>query len=223
MIMNRMNHMIFQLKNKNYDIRDPWDIVTLFEKKLAEYSGAKHAICVDSCTNAIFLCLKFLGIKNQIIELPKNTYSSTPMQCIHAGNFIRFLDLTWSGEYYLGNTPIVDAATRFRKNMYIPDTYYCVSFHHRKTLKIGKGGVIFTNDDKFENWVRPMIYDGRHKYVSHNEDNYECIGYHMYMTPEDAALGLLLLENIPEYNVDTGSNDTYKDLSLQMVFKPYIK
>lgn len=201
---------------------NPWDIVTAFENKLAEYSGSKYAVCVDSCSNAMFLCMKYLGITGQTITLPKHTYASTPMQCIHAGNKIQFKDIEWSGEYYLGNTPIVDAATKFCKGMYIPDTYYCVSFHHRKTLKIGRGGVILTDDKQFDDWCRPMIYDGRHKYVIHNEDDYECIGYHMYMTPEDAAIGLSKLEQIGDTNPDTGSNLTYKDLSKQPVFLPYI-
>jgi dTDP-4-amino-4,6-dideoxygalactose transaminase len=144
------------------------------------------------------------------------------MQCIHAGNRIQFVDMEWSGEYHLGNTPIVDAATRFRRGMYKLDTYYCVSFHHRKTLKIGRGGVILTNDNKFVEWCRPMIYDGRHKYVMHDVDDYECIGYHMYMTPEDAEIGLLKLNSIADVNLDTGSNFTYKDLSKQSVFLPYI-
>ena len=215
------NPMISQLKNKGYTINDPWDAVTIFENKLAEYAGSKYAVCIDSCSNAMFLCMKYLNIKNQIIEIPSHTYASTPMQIIHAGNRIRFVEKEWSGAYYLEPTPIVDAATCFRKNMYIPSSYFCVSFHHRKTLKIGKGGVILTDDKDFVDWCRPMIYDGRHKYVQHNDDNYECIGYHMYMTPEEAAKGLLLLEQLPDENPDTGSNLTYKNLKEQQVFWPY--
>lgn len=201
---------------------DPWDTVTEFENKLAEYAGSKYAVCVDSCSNAMFLCMKYLGITGQTITLPKHTYASTPMQCIHAGNTVRFEDIEWSGEYYLGDTPVVDAATRFRKGMYKSSTYYCVSFHHRKTLKIGRGGVILTDNKEFVDWCRPMIYDGRHKYVMHDVDDYECIGYHMYMTPEDASIGLTKLASIADYNPDTGSNLTYKDLSKQSVFLPYI-
>lgn len=213
--------MISQLTNKGYSINDPWDSVTIFENKLAAYAGSKYAVCVDSCSNAMFLCLKYLGITNQVITLPAHTYASTPMQCIHAGNKIKFEDIEWSGDYFLNPTPIVDGATRFRKGMYIPGSYYCVSFHHRKTLKIGKGGVILTDDDKFVNWCRPMIYDGRHKYVNHAEDDYECIGYHMYMTPEEATVGILKLDELPDSNLDTGSSSTYKDLRLQPVFNPY--
>jgi len=215
-------YSIYDLKSKGYPINDPWDAVTLFENRLAEYAGSKYAVCVDSCSNAIFLCLKYLNITNSIITLPKNTYASVPMQCIHAGNKIRFLDIPWSGYYQVGETPIVDAAVRFRKDMYIPDTYFTVSFHHRKTLKIGTGGVILTNDSEFVNWCRPMIYDGRHKYTLHSEDTYECIGYHMYMTPEQAATGLILMENIADMNPDTGSSTTYKDLTQQKVFSSYL-
>lgn len=215
--------MISQLISKGYSIADPWDAVTLFENKLATYAGSKYAVCVDSCSNAMFLSMKYLGVTGKTITLPKHTYASTPMQCIHAGNTIRFKDIEWSGEYYLGDTPIVDAATRFRKDMYIPGTYYCVSFHHRKSLKIGRGGVILTDDPNFPKWARPMIYDGRHKEVMHDIDNYECIGYHMYMTPEEAAVGILKIDELPDNNPDTGNNTTYKDLSKQSVFLPYIK
>ena len=216
------NWLFDHIKNLGYVINDPWDYVTTFENKLAEYAGSKYAVCVDSCSNAMFLCMKYLNINNQIIELPKNTYASTPMQCIHAGNKIRFVNSEWSGYYYLGNTKIVDAATRFKKSMYIPETYFCVSFHHRKTLKIGRGGVILTDDEQFVNWCRPMIYDGRHKYVMHIDDDYECIGYHMMMTPEEAALGLYKLLQIDDDNPDTGSHLAYKDLSKQKVFEPHI-
>lgn len=213
--------MISHLKDKGYTINDPWDAVTIFENKLAEYAGSKYAVCVDSCSNAMFLCMKYLGVTGQVIELPAHTYSSTPMQCIHAGNKIRFVEKEWSGDYFLDPTSIVDGATRFRKGMYIKDSYYCVSFHHRKTLKLGKGGVILTDDADFEKWARPMIYDGRHKYVPHSEDDYECIGYHMYMTPEDAAAGILLFDKLPDYNSDTGDSNSYKDLRKQKVFADY--
>jgi dTDP-4-amino-4,6-dideoxygalactose transaminase len=217
-----MNNILQICKDKGYPINDPWDAVTLFENKLAEYAGSKYAVCVDNCSNAIFLCFKYLNITDKIITIPKHTYASVPMQIIHAGNKVRFLDIPWSGYYRIDNTPVVDGAVKFSKGMYIPETYFCVSFHHRKTLKIGTGGVILTDDEKFVDWCRPMIYDGRHKYVLHSEDTYECIGYHMYMTPEQAATGLILMENIPDTNADTGSSRTYKDLSLQKVFDKHL-
>ena len=46
--------------------------------------------------------------------------------------------------------------------------------------------MILTNDEKFVEWPRPMIYDGRHKDRLYKDDEFECIGWYMYMTPEDA-------------------------------------
>ena len=43
-------------------IEDAWDAVDLFEKTIAEYAGSKYAIAVDNCTDALFLCLKYLKI-----------------------------------------------------------------------------------------------------------------------------------------------------------------
>ena len=65
--------MISQLISKGYNINDPWDCVTIFENKLAEYAGSKYAVCVDSCSSALFLCMKYLNITDQVITLPKHT------------------------------------------------------------------------------------------------------------------------------------------------------
>ena len=55
--------------------------------------------------------------------------------------------------------PIVDSATRFTKNMYINKTLTCLSFHHRKHLPIGRGGMILTDSKKLM-WLKAR-YDGR--------------------------------------------------------------
>ena len=54
------------LREQGYFIDDPWDVVDTFEKKVAAYAGAKLAVSVDSCTNALFLCLKYLRAKGEI-------------------------------------------------------------------------------------------------------------------------------------------------------------
>lgn len=202
---------------------DPWDAVTEFEKELAKYGGSQYAVCVDSCSNALFLCMKYLDVKDTVIELPARTYASVPMQCIHAGNSIKFVNRVWSGCYRLFPTPIFDSACRFHRGMYVQDSYFCLSFHHRKTLNIGKGGAILTNDYEFVEWARTMIYDGRHKYTKYDDDTLACIGYHMYMTPEDADCGREILYELSDTNPDTGDYTTYNDLREQTVFNDYIK
>ena len=47
------------LKTKGFEVHDPWDIVDGFEKLIADFCGSKYAIALDSCTNALFLSLKY--------------------------------------------------------------------------------------------------------------------------------------------------------------------
>lgn len=203
-------------------LNNDWDKVLEFEKIIAEYCGSKYAVACDSNSNAIKLVLEYLNVKGIEIDIPKNTYASVPMQIIHSGNIPKFVDINWSGEYLLFPLPIVDSACRFRKGMYMDDTYQILSFHHRKILNIGKGGMILTNDEKFINWARPMIYDGRHIDKMYGEDELECIGYHMYMTPEDAEIGINIFNTkIKDLNKDCGSHETYKDLTKQKIFTNY--
>ena len=207
-------------------LNNDWDKVLEFEEIIANYCGSKYAVACDSNSNAIKLVLEYLNVKNTEIIIPKNTYASVPMQIIHSGNIPKFDDIHWDGMYRFGGVPIMDAATAFYEGMYhdtIDDTYMILSFHHRKILNIGKGGMILTNDEQFVEWARPMIYDGRHIDKMYKDDELACVGYHMYMTPEDAEKGIEIFKTLKSYNDPCGSWETYKDLSLESVFKKYVQ
>ena len=60
------------LKEKGYHWSDPRDIVLLFEEKLAQFAGSKYAVTTDCCSNALFLCLKYLQATGTI-TIPKRT------------------------------------------------------------------------------------------------------------------------------------------------------
>jgi hypothetical protein len=45
------------------------------------------------------------------------------------------------------------------------------------------------------------------------------IGWNMYMTPQEAAQGLCLLQNYPDHNKDMGEVNGYRDLTEFPVFK----
>ena len=211
---------------KNYKIKDSWDWVTHFEDTIADYCGSQYAIACDSNTNALRLLLHYIDVKNREIRIPANTYVSVPNQIILSGNKPVLENIKWEGMYELGNTSIVDAATAFHKDMYLEylDSFMVLSFHIKKILNIGQGGMILTNDKDFEEWARPMIYDGRHKNKLYQDDEFECIGWHMYMSPESAKRGLEIFhsDKIKDYNEPCGSSETYKDLRRQKIFKKYI-
>ena len=202
-------------------MRNPFEIVEWFEEAVAEYTGAPYAIAVDSCTNAIFLTCIYRRIKfsDPVITIPKRTYVSVPQSIMHAGAKVEFEDLDWEGIYQLKPSPIYDAAKRLTSNMYIPGTYMCLSFHHKKHLKIGKGGMILTDDEKAVEDIKKMRYEGRSQGIPYQEDKINSIGSNMYMTPEEAARGLTLLIDHPTDCPDLIENPPYKDLTEFPLFK----
>lgn len=200
------------LENSGYTVEDPWDVVRIFEEKVASYAGSKYAVSVDNCTNAMFLCLKYLEATGEI-EIPKNTYISVPQTIIHAGCKPKFIDIQWSGIYQLKPYNIIDGATRFTKDMYVPDSYHCLSFHAKKTLNISKGGMILTNNIDAVRWFKKARYEGRDTSVLYSEDKLDFIGWNMYMPPEQAAVGILIFDKIADHNPDCGSNVKYHDIS----------
>jgi dTDP-4-amino-4,6-dideoxygalactose transaminase len=201
---------------------NPFNVVKMFEEEVADYTGSKYAISIDSCTNAIFLICKYLNVKEVII--PSKTYLSVPQSIIHAGGEVIF-DRTketnnWAGIYQLKPYPIYDSAKRFTSNMYIPNTFMCLSFHIKKHLKISKGGMILTDNEDAVKWLKMARYEGRSEKLYH-EDDINMLGWNMYMTPQQASHGLSLMQNIPLNNDDLGENDGYRDLTEFTIFKKF--
>ena len=216
-----LENVIYLLENKGHEINDAWDVVDVFEKKVAQYAGSKYAVATDSCTNSLFLSLKYLNASGKI-EVPKKTYLSVPGVVIHAGCEVEFVDKEWKGCYRLNPYPVIDGATRFTKNMYIPKTFHCLSFHIRKTLPIAKGGMILTDNKDAYEWFKLAEYEGRDRHSPHDEmPEPTILGWNMYMPPEQAARGLVLFDNLPEENEDCGGSYKYKDLSQYKIFQQH--
>ena len=119
----------------------------------------------------------------------------------------------------LGNTNIIDAATMWRKDSYIPNTYMCLSFQFKKHLSLGRGGMILLDNKTNYERIKKMSYDGRRRDVPWAEQNIEMMGYHYYMTPETAALGLEKLDKAIETPATIWDYNLYPDLSKMDVFK----
>jgi dTDP-4-amino-4,6-dideoxygalactose transaminase len=196
-----------------------YKITEEFEAKLAEYTGAKYAVTLDNASNALFLALTYVGIKNQEIIIPARTYPSVPCEIIHAGGKVKFKSVegtTIKGAYRLEPTPVWDSALRFTHNMYIPGQYMCISFTGPyKHFKLSKGGAILTDNDDAYAWFKRARYSGRRE-CSYHEDNLDMLGWNFYMMPELAARGLLLMNQfypggIPKENEDLEL--PYPDLS----------
>lgn len=167
-----------------------FEIVTQFENKVAEFFGAPYAIAVDSCTHGIELALRYTGEKK--ISVPNRTYLSVPMLANKMGLELSWRDEEWKNYYTLnyGDTRIIDAAVLWEKDSYIPGTIMSLSFQYQKHLSLGRGGMILCDDFKVAEELKKMSYDGRLPETPWREQNINTFGYHYYMTPETAKLGL---------------------------------
>lgn len=206
--------------SKKKTVHNPYKVVQMFEEEIANYTGAPYAVSVDSCTNALFLCCKYLNVET--VTIPSKTYLSVPMSIIHAGGDVIF-DTTestnhWSGLYQLKPYPIWDSAKRLTSNMYIPGQFMCLSFHIKKPLAIGKGGMILTDNLDAVNWFKRARYEGRSEKF-YKQDDIEFCGWNMYMFPLLAARGLELMQNYPEHVTDIQEINGYRDLTEFTVFK----
>ena len=208
-----------QLRGLGYHWSDPRDIVTIFENKVAKFANSKYAVAVDCCSHGIFLCMQYLKSRSEITEsdvvkIPAKTYVSVPMQIKHAGISYEYEDISWSGAYQIKPTRVWDSAVRWTKGMYLGNnTLQVLSFQIKKRIPIGKGGMILTDDEQAAKWLKLASYDGRNLDTAYTDpDHIAMAGYHMYMTPEDAARGIILMDMVPDVNDDTGGNENYPDL-----------
>ena len=165
-----------------------FEVVSEFETKVANFFGSRYAIAVDSCTHGIELCLRYTGFSK--ITVPTRTYISIPFLSNKLNIDMEWSEDEWQDYYYLGNTNIIDAAVLWKKDSYIPKTYMCLSFQFQKHLSLGRGGMILLDDKESYTTLKKMSYDGRIPTVPWRNQNIDTIGYHYYMTPETAQLGI---------------------------------
>lgn len=194
-----------------------FDSIEKFEKQIANYFGAPYAVAVDCCTHAIELCLRHQEIKHYTV--PKRTYISVPFLANKLGINFEWREEDWEDYYYLGDTNIIDAAVLWKRDSYIPDTFMCVSFQFRKHLSLGRGGIILTDSKKDAILLKKMSYDGRLPNIPWREQDIECFGYHYYMTPETAELGLKKLPEAINTEPKRWIVTDWPDLTQMKVFK----
>ena len=136
---------------------NPYEIVRMFEETIADYTGAPYAVSTDNCTDALLICCEYLNVEE--VTIPSRTYLSVPQSIMHAGGTVKFRDYLWNGIYQLEPYPIWDAAKRLTSDMYIPGSFMCLSFHIKKHLKIGKGGIILTDNKDALEWLKKALYE----------------------------------------------------------------
>jgi len=191
--------------------------IKLFEQRVAEFFGAPYAVAVDCCTHGIELCMRQQKVTH--FTVPKRTYISVPFLASKLGIDFDWKEENWQDFYYLGGTSIIDAAVLWKPKSYIPGTFMCVSFQFRKHLSLGRGGIILTDDKESAILLKKMSYDGRLPHIPWREQNIDTMGYHYYMTPETATLGLQKLDDAINTKPRKWTIEDWPDLTNMEIFK----
>lgn len=208
-----------QLKEAGYKYEDPREIVGIFERKVGEFAGCNYAVAVDCCTHALELSLRYYLSRGWIshrmtVFIPANTYISIYWMLKQLGFSVRFEEKQWYGEYEIEGTGVWDSAVMWRKGMFNAcEEIKCVSFQIKKTVPIGRGGMVLANDKEAADFIRLASYDGRDLTVPYDHpEHVKGNGYHYYMIPEDAARGILLMDQIKTETKEPIGWENYPDI-----------
>lgn len=193
-----------------------FEYVNEFENKIAEFYGSPFAVATDCCTHAIELCLRYLDHNNIII--PSHTYISVPFTFEKLNLNWNFQYSEWENFYYLGNTNIIDAAVYWERNGYIKNTFMCLSFQFKKHLSLGRGGAILLENKTDYDILKKMSYDGRDLSKPWANQDITSIGYHYYMTPETAQIGIKKLKEVENIKSKKWTYMDYPDLRKMPIF-----
>ena len=204
------------IKNFMYFCYMSFEVINKFECEVAKFFGSPYAIAVDSCTHGIELSLRYCNVKS--INVPKHTYISVPFLAKKLNLGLDWRNQNWKDFYYLSYS-VIDAAVLWKPNSYIPKTFMSISFQYQKHLSLGRGGMILTDNEDASNQLKKRSYDGRLPNIPWREQNIDTMGYHYYMTPETAQMGL---DKLPEAIIKEPRQweiSDWPDLSQMEIFK----
>jgi len=199
-----------ELKKVNFEaVKD-------FEQKIAEFFGSPYAVAVDSCTHGVELSLRYTKVSK--IFVPKQTYLSIPFLASKLNIELEWKDENWVDYYYLTDQ-VIDAAVLWKRNSYIPNTFMSISFQFQKHFNLGRGGIILTDNEAAAIQLKKMSYDGRLPMIPWRDQNIDTIGYHYYMTPETAQIGLEKLDDAINTPPRQWVVNDWVDLTKMNIFK----
>ena len=213
------------------------DCVEEFEKKIAQYVGAKYACSVNSATSAIFLIMKekrtyvrekvTINIPSMIPPVVANAALTSGF--FHKLNFVD--DVDWVGDSYVlhqfKDFKVVDSAQKLQEGQFRkecnPEDLMIFSFYPTKPLGGSDGGMIVTDDYEKYKWYKEAVLNG----MSYAENNWDrgisFPGYKMYMSSIQAQICLNNFKQFEEkmsrlnnlvdiYNKELGYNNTSSHL-----------
>lgn len=225
-----------------------------FEEAFAEFTGARHACAVSSCTTALHLGLiacgvgpgdevltvshSFIATANAVhytgatpvfVDVDPDTFNIDPAKleqaltdktkavlCVHQMGLPCDMQriLAFAAQHDL--RVIEDAACAAGSEIHMNGSWdtigkphgdvACFSFHPRKILTTGDGGMVTTNDPAIDRELRLLRQHGmsisdavRHGTREVVFEGYPVIGYNYRMTDIQASIGTVQLQKLPRF------------------------
>ena len=204
-LFNINNHIIDTTEFSNL-LHD--DIVVEFEKKIAEYVGAKYACAINSATNAIFLIMKMEEyMKARTVKIPSIIPPVVANAIITSGNKVEFTDnVKWVGNSYVMHKfrsyKVVDSAQKLEERQFAkeckPNDLMIFSHYPTKPLGGADGGVIVTDDYKKYKWMKEAVLNGTTFANNNWERSISFPGYKFYM---NAIQAKIVMNNFEKYDI----------------------
>ena len=220
-----------------------------FEQMIAGYTGARHAIAVNSCTSGQMLMSEIIELQpGEEVIVPAFTWISTANAVEYKGARPVFCDIslddfnikaseieprltTKTRAVYPvslfglpADMPAINKIARDHRLRVVEDIAcslggwigptHCgcfgdagvLSFHPRKSITTGEGGMIITNDDKIEKMARSLRehgatisdHDRHNQSKSYRMSEYPYLGYNMRLTDIQAAIGMAQCEKLED-------------------------
>ena len=182
-------------------------IVIEYEKKIANYVGAKYACAINSATNAIFLIFKMEEYINpRIVKIPSIIPPVVANAIITSGNKVEFTDnVKWVGNSYVlhkfRSYKVVDSAQKLERNQFTkeckPNDLMVFSHYPTKPLGGADGGVIVTDDYNKYKWMKEAVLNGTTFANNNWERGISFPGYKFYMSSIQAKI---IMNNFKYYD-----------------------
>ncbi len=214
------------------------EVTREFERRFAKYCDAKHGIATTSCSTALELCLRTLGIgRGDEVIVPDFTYPVTASVVALVGAEPVLVDVDLNS--YNVKAEVIEEALSDRTKAIIPvslfgnplekDVYKlgrdygiyviedaacsagsilegrkvgswadmtCFSFHPRKVITTGEGGMITTNEDELAERARSLKRFGMRNV--NGSVRFVEFGTNYKMSDILSAIGLAQLEKIED-------------------------
>jgi len=198
------------------DYLNEYKTVREFEKKFAQFVGARYCITVTSGTMALYLALKSLYNKNipKKINIPDYAGIFVGNACIQAGISPVLCDVSENGSLNSNNKPrfVVHSNGRLGSVQLLEDCAQAIAHHTKNAISCysfastkhittgGQGGAICCDDQKTFDILSRLKDLGRNdrQNLKPMSDYFEFWGINSKFTEVQAAFGLVQLKKLPK-------------------------